>query len=152
MEMNFDALEVEWVTVLDQFAKLTAKHKVSAVPRPEFMLLHLIAKSRSGAVKISDLASALGVTVPAVSKLLKLLENKRAIARVNDLTDRRITYIALTGVGRQLYDNALRDMRTAGLSVMARIGEREFRQFFEEAQRIYTAFEEVLSEQEETTL
>ncbi len=148
MEMNYDALEVEWVTVLDQFTKLTAKHRVSAIPRPEFMLLHLIAKSKSGAVKISDLALELGVTVPAVSKLLKLLESKRAIGRVSDLTDRRITYIALTGVGRQLYDNALQEMRTTGLSVMERVGEQEFRHFLEEAQRIYAAFEEVLSEEE----
>lgn len=151
MEMNYDALEVEWVTVLDQFTKLTAKHKVSAVPRPEFMLLHLIAKSKSGAVKISELAQELGVTVPAVSKLLKLLESKRAIGRVSDLTDRRITYIAMTGIGRQLYDDALQDMRTTGLSVMERIGEQEFRRFFEEAQRIYAAFEEVLSEEEAIT-
>lgn len=149
--MNYDALEVEWVTVLDQFTKLTAKHKVSAVPRPEFMLLHLIAKSKSGAVKISELAQELGVTVPAVSKLLKLLESKRAIGRVSDLTDRRITYIAMTGIGRQLYDDALQDMRTTGLSVMERIGEQEFRRFFEEAQRIYAAFEEVLSEEETIT-
>lgn len=148
MEMNYDALEVEWVTLVDQFAKLNTRHKVSTVPRPEFMLLHLIAKSKSGAVKISDLASELGVSVPAVSKLLKLLEGKRAIARVSDLTDRRISYITMTGVGRQLYNDALQDMRTTGLSVMERIGEREFRRFFEDAQRIVQAFEDVLGEKE----
>lgn len=139
--MDIASLEVEWLTVLDKFNKLNTKYKIPGLPRPEFMLLHLIVKDPSGAVKISELASALGVTMPAVSKLLKLMEEKHAISRVNDLTDRRITYIAMTKRGRLLYDNALQELRSISLSVMEQLGEQEFSRFFHSAMQMYHAFE-----------
>ena len=58
-----ESLEVEWIAVLDRFNKLNARYKVEGLPRPEFMLLHLIAKSPSGAVKISELAAALELSL-----------------------------------------------------------------------------------------
>lgn len=146
MNMDLNALSVEWLSVLDRFNKLNAKYKYTSLARPEYMLLHLVAKSASGAVKISELAAALGVSMPAVSKLLRTLEEKHAIARVEDITDRRITYIAMTSTGRQMYDACLQEMRRVGLGVIELVGEQEFNCFFEVLQQMYTAFETVLSE------
>lgn len=143
-----ESLEVEWIAVLDRFNKLNARYKVEGLPRSEFMLLHLIAKSPSGAVKISELAAALEVTTPAVSKLLKSLEEKCAVSRVSDITDRRITYITMTKAGRQLYDRALQARRRIGLSVMERIGEQAYKQLFEQMQILYQAFEDALTGQD----
>lgn len=146
--VEVESLEVEWIAVLDRFNKLNARYKVEGLPRPEFMLLHLIAKSPSGAVKISELATALEVTTPAVSKLLKSLEEKCAVSRVSDITDRRITYITMTKAGRQLYDRALQARRRIGLSVMERIGEQAYKQLFEQMQILYQAFEDALTGQD----
>ena len=145
--VEVESLEVEWIAVLDRFNKLNARYKVEGLPRPEFMLLHLIAKSPSGAVKISELAAALEVTTPAVSKL-KSLEEKCAVSRVSDITDRRITYITMTKAGRQLYDRALQARRRIGLSVMERIGEQAYKQLFEQMQILYQAFEDALTDQD----
>lgn len=144
--MDLGSLEVEWISVLDKFNKLHAKYKLPGLSRAEFMLLHLIAKTPSGAVKISGLATDLGVTTPAVSKLLKLLEEKYAIGRVNDITDRRITYIAMTSHGRTLYNAALQNMRQIGLAVVEQVGEQEFNQFFHLAEQMYVAYETVFQE------
>ena len=83
-----------------------------------------------------------------MSKLLKSLEEKCAVSRVSDITDRRITYITMTKAGRQLYDRALQARRRIGLSVMERIGEQAYKQLFEQMQILYQAFEDALTGQD----
>ncbi len=68
--------------------------------------------------QVSDLAEALGVSVPSMSGAVDGLVKKRLATRVEDAEDRRVKRVAITDRGKQLVDTLL-VVRQAGIEAFA---------------------------------
>jgi DNA-binding MarR family transcriptional regulator len=68
--------------------------------------------------QVSDLAEALGVSVPSMSRAVDGLVKKRLATRVEDPEDRRVRRIAITARGKKLVDT-LMVVRQAGMETFA---------------------------------
>jgi len=68
--------------------------------------------------QVSDLAEALGVSVPSMSRAVDCLVKKRLATRVEDPEDRRVRRIAITARGKKLVDT-LMVVRQAGMETFA---------------------------------
>ena len=68
--------------------------------------------------QVSDLAEALGVSVPSMSRAVDGLVRKRLATRVEDAADRRVRRIAITAKGKKLVE-ALVVVRQAGMETFA---------------------------------
>ena len=68
--------------------------------------------------QVGDLAEALGVSVPSMSRAVDVLVKKRLATRVEDPEDRRVRRIAITAKGEKLVDT-LMVVRQAGMETFA---------------------------------
>jgi DNA-binding MarR family transcriptional regulator len=68
--------------------------------------------------QVGDLAEALGVSVPSMSRAVDGLVRKRLATRVEDSEDRRVRRIAITARGKKLVDT-LMVVRQAGMETFA---------------------------------
>jgi len=68
--------------------------------------------------QVGDLAEALGVSVPSMSRAVDGLVKKRLATRVEDPEDRRVRRIAITAAGKKLVDT-LMVVRQAGMETFA---------------------------------
>jgi DNA-binding MarR family transcriptional regulator len=68
--------------------------------------------------QVTDLAEALGVSVPSMSRAVDGLVRKRLATRVEDPLDRRVRRVAIAAKGRKLVD-ALVVVRQAGMETFA---------------------------------
>ncbi len=72
----------------------------------------------SEARQVGDLAEALGVSVPSMSRAVDGLVKKRLATRVEDPDDRRVRRVAITAGGKKLVDT-LTVVRQAGMETFA---------------------------------
>jgi DNA-binding MarR family transcriptional regulator len=68
--------------------------------------------------QVTDLAEALGVSVPSMSRAVDGLVKKRLATRVEDPEDRRVRRVAIADKGKKLVD-ALMVVRQAGMETFA---------------------------------
>lgn len=68
--------------------------------------------------QVTDLAEALGVSVPSMSRAVDGLVRKRLATRVEDAEDRRVRRVEITAKGKKLVD-ALMVVRQAGMETFA---------------------------------
>lgn len=68
--------------------------------------------------QVSELAEALGVSVPSMSRAVDGLVRKRLASRVEDRADRRVRRVAITAKGKKLVDT-LAVVRQAGMETFA---------------------------------
>ena len=71
-----------------------------------FEVLLRIARSEYGRVTMSELADSVAITTGGVTRLADRLEKDGLVQRVNCPSDRRVTYLALTEVGRDTLEVA----------------------------------------------
>ena len=72
----------------------------------------------SEARQVGDLAEALGVSVPSMSRAVDGLVKKRLATRVEDPDDRRVRRIAITAKGKQIVDTLV-VVRQTGMEAFA---------------------------------
>jgi DNA-binding MarR family transcriptional regulator len=68
--------------------------------------------------QVGDLAEALGVSVPSMSRAVDGLVKKRLATRVEDAEDRRVRRVAITANGKKLVDTLV-VVRQAGMETFA---------------------------------
>lgn len=79
----------------------------------QFFTLRLLA--REGRLKVTDIATCLGVTLSAITGLINRLYKLELVTRIQDERDRRIVWIVLTDKGRDCI-NLLNEKRGQILS------------------------------------
>ena len=85
------------------FQKVCDRIQFEGVSRSEFAMLHMIhnKKDERGKLTLSELAAFLEVSSPAVSRMIKTLEDKKYIVKSPSEKDRRISYVSLSPEGRR---------------------------------------------------
>ncbi|MDZ4179865.1 MAG: MarR family transcriptional regulator [Coriobacteriia bacterium] len=95
--------------VLHRFGRLMASRQAqysrdTGLPAPQYMVLRILLQE--GDMRVSDIASTLGVKNPAASGLIQCLEDDGMVARRNDDTDHRVVLVSITERGRQRFGAA----------------------------------------------
>jgi MarR family transcriptional regulator, organic hydroperoxide resistance regulator len=62
----------------------------------------LVVLGRADASRVSDIADAIGMSLPSTSRLIRRLERRAAVTTERDEVDRRSTLVRLTDKGHQL--------------------------------------------------
>lgn len=83
------------------------------------------AHPESAGIYVSALADKLKLPLPAMSKLLKSLEQRELVTRSVDPANRRNTYVSLTAQGLQVLDCNHKHFAEIGDRIFAQMGEEE---------------------------
>ena len=92
-------------------------------------------------VNVSDLAEELKVSVPAVSKKLKSLEERGYIERIIDKNNRRNTFVILTKDGQEKFDKAEKVMDNYMNKVFIAMGKEETEILIRLSYKLYNIME-----------
>lgn len=111
--------------------------EVPGVPQGEFLMLYRIhhcckEEENSGAslpgVRVSELSARMGMSMPAVSQMLKSLQKKGLVTRTAATDDRRVVYVTLTPVGAEVFSQAIDRFLFQISTVANRFGEEKIQQ------------------------
>lgn len=108
------------------------------VSKAEFFTLMSIHRDRFGdllsenagmasGLNVSELATQLNISVPAVSKMIRRLEEKGYIVRIPGTSDRRMISLGLTEYGQELIETTIRHMSSMTMEIVQQLGEEDSR-------------------------
>lgn len=137
------------INAMHIFSKINISSVLGMLSQTEYLVIYFVRKhgeydghGNSG-VNVTSLSEVLGVSTPAVSRILRSLEEKGFINRVTNKKNRRETYISLTEKGRGIY---MRDRETASMlykAVEGKMGKEEIRELV----RLSTLFNRIMCEE-----
>lgn len=78
-------------------------------------------------LNVSELATQLNISVPAVSKMIRRLEEKGYIVRIPGTSDRRMISLGLTEYGQELIETTIRHMSSMTMEIVQQLGEEDSR-------------------------
>lgn len=98
-------------TLARQFYKvkllMTQLSAKMGIPQSEFCLMHIIAENNSpDGISVSQIAAALEVSPPAVSRTLKSLESRGLTEQHVNVLNRRSSVVRLTDSGKEFLNTA----------------------------------------------
>ena len=156
--MNFDCgnINTENMSYSQKFAAIIARlHKLkfgnmlTGVSEIEFKTMSAISRiSKSGDVKVSDIARYLELSAPAVSRTMKSLEEKEYIERQTDKQDRRNTFVKLTKKGEEQQKAWMKSFEEFSEAIFARLGDEKSNQLLEDLEAFVKASKEEMKARE----
>lgn len=157
--MNFDCgnINTENMSYSQKFAAIIARlHKLkfgnmlTGVSEIEFKTMSAISRiSKSGDVKVSDIARYLELSAPAVSRTMKSLEEKEYIERHTDKQDRRNTFVKLTKKGEEQQKAWMKSFEEFSEAIFARLGDEKSNKLLEDLEAFVKASKEEMKAREE---
>ena len=94
-------------------------------------------KKNKELVCVSDISNALNITTPSVTKLIKELEKKDVVEKIECKEDKRITYLELTTYGKELYKVFVEEYHSKVAKVLNNISDEEAKTFIKVANDVY---------------
>lgn len=97
------------INAMHVFSKINIGAVLGELSQTEYLVIYFVRKHGEydglcgNGVNVTSLSEVLGVSTPAVSRILRGLEEKGFIQRVTNKRNRRETYISLTDRGREIY-------------------------------------------------
>jgi DNA-binding MarR family transcriptional regulator len=67
----------------------------------------LVVIGRTDELRVGDIASAVGMSLPSTSRLVQRLERRQLVTTARDETDRRATLVSLTARGHELRERVV---------------------------------------------
>lgn len=126
MEEYIADLQEQLITAQHRFMKMHRDHCFTGLRKSEFVMLEIIERengNREQGVLASDIAKRLRITAPAVSKMLRSMEEKGYVERRVDEKDRRNTRVSITPDGKEAEQQVRRQMQEFITGVIERLGE-----------------------------
>ena len=108
------------------------------------LLLYLNQKEEP--VKVGDLATSLGVSMPRVSSMIHRLETLRLIRRVKRKEDQRSTYVELTPLGKEKTEEIAARQSEVIQQISDKVGEETLRRFLDDAKTIQLVIDDIIQE------
>ena len=144
--MEKEMARSRYLQIFHKFGRLNFDFLFRDMSRSEFILLQKIyiyteQYPDAEGMQVSEIASQLRVTSPAVSRMLRTLEAKGFVERSEGREDRRSTFIRLTGEGnsarREVYSASARYFER----VFQRFGDEDTFRFLKLAERLFSIIE-----------
>ena len=126
MEEYIADLQEQLITAQNRFMKMHRDLCFTGLRKSEFVMLEIIERengNREQGVLASDIAKRLGITAPAVSKMLRSMEEKGYVERRVEEKDRRNTRVSITPDGKEAEQQVRRQMQEFITGVIERLGE-----------------------------
>lgn len=126
MEEYIADLQKQLITAQHRFMKMHRDFCFTGLRKSEFVMLEIIERengNREQGVLASDIAKRLRITAPAVSKMLRSMEEKGYVERRVDEKDRRNTRVSITPDGKEAEQQVRRQMQEFITGVIERLGE-----------------------------
>ena len=126
MEEYIADLQEQLITAQQRFMKMHRDLCFTGLRKSEFVMLEIIERengNREQGVLASDIAKRLRITAPAVSKMLRSMEEKGYVERRVDEKDRRNTRVSITPDGKEAEQQVRRQMQEFITGVIERLGE-----------------------------
>lgn len=126
MEEYIADLQEQLITAQLRFMKMHRDLCFTGLRKSEFVMLEIIERengNREQGVLASDIAKRLRITAPAVSKMLRSMEEKGYVERRVDEKDRRNTRVSITPDGKEAEQQVRRQMQEFITGVIERLGE-----------------------------
>lgn len=120
------SLQEQLLTAQHRFMKMHRNLSFEGLRKSEFVMLEIIGREQGNCeqgVLASDITKCLKVTAPAVSKMLKSMEEKGYVERRVDEKDRRNTRVTITAAGEEAKQQVRRQMEEFIAGVTERLGE-----------------------------
>lgn len=130
-----DSRGQKFIEIMNKIKKLG--HKCSPypqIPHGEFMILASIdgylsrmkeeGKTLPG-IKVSELSKSTHSSVPATSKVIRHLEEKKLVERIADEKDRRVVYVALTQAGEGILSKSKEQFNHYIAMIIGRLGTED---------------------------
>ena len=114
MEEYIADLQEQLITAQHRFMKMHRDLCFTGLRKSEFVMLEIIERengNREQGVLASDIAKRLRITAPAVSKMLRSMEEKGYVERRVDEKDRRNTRVSITPDGKEAEQQVRRQMQ-----------------------------------------
>ena len=128
-----EAQAKDFLRIMHNLARIShAQTNLGVIPKAEFFILssldetcpHAQQQGKCG-ITVSNLAKKTDTNLPAVSKLLRVVEDKGYVARFPDDTDRRVVYYGLTEKGRTVITESRMLVLKNIQSMLDLLGERD---------------------------
>lgn len=78
---------------------------------PQWRALVVIGRNEGEAARVGEIASAVGMTLPSASRLVRRLEQRGLVTTERDESDRRATLVRMTARGRHVREDVVRRRR-----------------------------------------
>ena len=102
-------------------------------PGQVMLLAKLLRNASAGndGLRVSDLASAFGITAPGVTQMVTVLEDRGYVVRAMDPNDRRAVRVFLTETGRHAIQSAMATVSSIFQGLVEHLGPEKTRQFLD---------------------
>ena len=158
-KMNFDcgnfntgnmSYSQKLAAIIARIHKLKVGNMLTGVSEIEFKTMSAISRiSKSGDVKVSDIAKYLELSAPAVSRTMKSLEEKEYIERHTDKQDRRNIIVKLTSKGEDRQKIWMKEFEEFSEAVFTRLGEAKSNQLLEDLEVFVQASKDEMKSRKE---
>lgn len=147
-EKEENSIEEQMLVAQHRFMKAHKNLTFSCLGKSEFMMLSMILHESKKSedmdgIYVSEIAKKLRITPPAVSKMLKGLEERHYIVRTTDTKDRRNTIVSLTKEGERARETVFNEMNVFTKKSIERLGENEAKELI----RLLEVYTEIVREE-----
>ncbi|TCL55655.1 DNA-binding MarR family transcriptional regulator [Kineothrix alysoides] len=132
--MNLNKMQEDLLKTANRFRKMKYEFLFHDISKREFEMLMVMEHfsrendDRKG-IYVWELAKALHISSPAVSKMIRALEERGYAGRDVDKADRRNTYVYVTDKGKEAQRKSKEKMDEVMRKVVIRMGEKNMKEF-----------------------
>lgn len=137
----------EFVIIMNRFKHLNCMGLLKELSPAEFVCIKMLVTKlfqNGDNVTVTELADSMLISKPALSKMLRNLEEREMIARTLNARNRRTVYVHLTEKGKEAYAREDRIMNRFGERVMKGFGKENAKALLEQMKSLYGVFEKEL--------
>lgn len=146
LDITENELPGKFLATFHRFKKLDMTPIMEGLSPGEAQLLTVIeCKEKEEKIRVSGIAERMNVSSPAVSRMLKKLEEQGLIERNIDKEDRRNTYVKTTESGDKLVEQIKYNLHDFAGSVLSQMKEEDYERAIAFLNELYDAAEEKLS-------
>ncbi|NLL77949.1 MAG: MarR family transcriptional regulator [Clostridiales bacterium] len=133
-KMNLNKIQEELISTVRRFEKLKYEILFHDISRREYDMLTVMERylkendERKG-MYVWELAKALHISSPAVSKMIRALEERGYVERDVDKEDRRNTYVYMTDIGKESRAQNKKKIDALMKKVLICMGEKNMKEF-----------------------
>lgn len=139
---------VEMMNLMNRFRVLAKKNKINKISHAEFFLLVNLEKglkkkeqnnndTKIPGIKVSELLKEVDSSMPAISKLLRSVEQKGYVTRIQGDKDRRAVYLNITNDGKEIMEHEKLRCDMLMKHMLESIDEDEMKEFMVTLEKIY---------------
>jgi DNA-binding MarR family transcriptional regulator len=103
-------------------------------------------------LRISELASAFGITASSITQMVTGLEARGLVSRMMDATDRRVVRVVLTETGHARIDGIFKDFDSVFARLVEYMGSRKTRQLISLLSEVNVFFDGIASRHKENPI